>query len=214
MSSTETSAAEISSIEALGELLQRNSAVLLKIAADSIQGGLATGKALDVDPGDYAPELRRHAASFITLRVRGALRGCTGSAYAHQPLVSDVAENAFATAFTDSRFKPLGAAEAAVIRIEISILTAPQPMRFDSEADLLEQVVPGRDGLIVEAGGKRGLFLPQVWETLPKPREFLHQLKLKAGLDSDAWPRGVKVERFAAVKAAATDEAQDEANSG
>ena len=100
------SSAENSSIEALGEMLRRNVMVLLKIARDSIQRGLVTGKALTVDPGDYAAELRRHAASFITLRIGAALRGCTGSAYAHQPLVSNVAENGFAATFTDSRFKP------------------------------------------------------------------------------------------------------------
>ena len=201
------SSADNSSIEVLGGMLRRNVRVLQKIAGDSIQGGLVTGKALTVDPGDYAAELRRHAASFITLRVGAALRGCTGSAYAHQPLVSDVAENGFAAAFTDSRFKPLGAEEAAAIRIEISVLTAPEPMRFSSEDDLLAQIVPNRDGLILTAGWKRGLFLPQVWETLPEAHEFLRQLKIKAKIDPDVWPRGVRVERFAAVKAAAADAA-------
>ena len=201
------SSADNSSIEVLGGMLRRNVRVLQKIAGDSIQGGLVTGKALTVDPGDYAAELRRHAASFITFRIGAALRGCTGSAYAHQPLVSDVAENGFAAAFTDSRFKPLGAEEAAAIRIEISVLTAPEPMRFSSEDDLLAQIAPNRDGLILTAAWKRGLFLPQVWETLPEAHEFLRQLKIKAEIDPDVWPRGVRVERFAAVKAAAADAA-------
>ncbi len=119
------SATETSSTAALEDLLRCNAAVLLDVADDSIRRGLDTGKALAVEAGDYAPELRRHAASFVTLCIKGELRGCTGSAHAHQPLVSDVAENAFAAAFTDSRFRPLAATEAAEMRTEISQLTAP-----------------------------------------------------------------------------------------
>ena len=196
------SSIEISSTEALEDLLRRNAAVLLDVADDSIRRGLETGKAPVVAAGDYAPELRRHAASFITLRIKGELRGCTGSAHAHQSLVKDVVENAFAAAFTDPRFRPLAANEAAEIRTEISLLTVPEPLTFSSEADLLAQLVAGRDGLILKADGRRGLFLPQVWQTLPEAHDFLHQLKVKAGLDPDAWPPDVEVERFEAVKAA------------
>jgi len=199
------SSIEISSTEVLEDLLRRNVAVLLDVADDSIRRGIETGTAPAVAAGDYAPELRRHAASFITLRIKGELRGCTGSAYAHQPLVSDVAENAFAAAFTDSRFRPLAASEAAVMRTEISLLTAPEPIKFSSEADLLAQLVAGRDGLILKEGGQRGLFLPQVWQTLPEASAFLQQLKIKAGLDPDAWPLDVEVERFEAVKVARDD---------
>lgn len=199
------SSIEISSTEVLEDLLRRNVAVLLDVADDSIRRGIETGTAPAVAAGDYAPELRRHAASFITLRIKGELRGCTGSAYAHQPLVSDVAENAFAAAFTDSRFRPLAASEAAVMRTEISLLTAPEPIKFSSEADLLAQLVAGRDGLILKEGGQRGLFLPQVWQTLPEASAFLQQLKVKAGIDPDAWPPDVEVERFEAVKVARDD---------
>ena len=199
------SSIETSSTAALEDLLRRNAAVLLDVADRSIRRGLDTGKALAPDAGDYAPELRRHWASFVTLCIKGKLRGCTGSAYAHQPLVSDVAENAFAAAFTDSRFQPLAANEAAEMGTEISLLTAPEPMKFSSEADLLAQLVPRRDGLILKAGRRRGLFLPQVWQTLPEAGAFLHQLKVKAGLDPDAWPPDVEVERFEAVKAARDD---------
>ena len=195
----------MSSTEALEDLLRRNALVLLDVADRSIRRGLETGKALAVAAGDYAPELRRHAASFVTLHIKGALRGCTGSAYAHRPLVSDVAGNAFAAAFTDTRFRPLAASEAAEMSTEISLLTAPEPMKFSSEADLLAQLVAGRDGLILKAGGRRGLFLPQVWQTLPEAHAFLRQLKVKAGLAPDAWPPDVEVERFAAVKAARDD---------
>ena len=174
--------------------------VLLDVADDSIRRGIETGMAPAVAAGDYALELRRHAASFITLRIKGELRGCTGSAFAHQPLVSDVAKNAFAAAFTDSRFRPLAASEAAVMRTEISLLTAPEPMKFSSEPDLLAQLVAGRDGLILKEGGPRGLFLPQVWDTVPDAAGFLAQLKIKAGLKKNFWSERVRVRRFFAHK--------------
>ncbi|HHH35913.1 MAG TPA: AmmeMemoRadiSam system protein A [Gammaproteobacteria bacterium] len=169
---------------------------LLDIARRSIVHGLEHGRPLEVDPAIYEPRLRAPGASFVTLQLDGRLRGCIGSLEAHRPLVRDVAANAFAAAFQDPRFPPLVHEELAALHIHISVLGAPSPLDFTSEADLLRQLRPGVDGLILEAEGHRGTFLPSVWESLPEPREFLRQLKLKAGLPPDYWSDRVRVLRY------------------
>lgn len=177
-------------------LAEEERAVLLQVARASVAHGLRTGAPLAVRAGDYAPGLRLVRASFVTLHARGDLRGCIGHLEAVQPLVEDVAENAFSAAFRDPRFPPLRPAELGGLRIHISVLTPPEPLPCASEADLLAQLRSGQDGLILEAGARRGTFLPSVWESLPRAREFLHHLKLKAGLPTDHWPAGLKVYRY------------------
>lgn len=169
---------------------------LLELARASITHGLAHGNALKVNPQGYAPELQADRAVFVTLTEGGALRGCIGHLEAIQPLLQDVAENAFAAAFRDPRFPPLQDDELPLLRIEISMLTPAEPLSFDSEADLLRQIEPRRDGLILSAGSARGTFLPSVWESLPVPREFLRHLKMKAGLRPDFWSDDIKIERY------------------
>jgi len=125
------------------------------------------------------------AATFVTLTLHGQLRGCIGSLEAHRSLYDDVTHNARAAAFGDPRFPPLAADEFPAVRIEVSVLTAPQPLQFSSEADALRRLRPGIDGVILQYGRRRATFLPQVWEQLPEPREFLAHLKQKAGLPAD-----------------------------
>ncbi len=110
--------------------------------------------------------------------------------------MTDVVENAFASAFKDPRFPPLAAAEFDDLEIHISVLSPATPMMFSSEADLLRQLRPGVDGLILEDGPHRGTFLPSVWESLPQPLEFLRNLKMKAGLPADHWSDRVRVYRY------------------
>ena len=172
-------------------------AQLLALADASIEHGLTRGRPLAVDPAAYPPALREHMACFVTLHHGGALRGCIGHLEAMQPLVVDVAENAFAAAFRDPRFPPLQAGEFAGLELEISVLTPPERMSFSSEAELLDLVVPFRDGLILEDRGRRGTFLPSVWSSLPDPRDFLRELKRKAGLPADHWSGGLQVSRYA-----------------
>jgi AmmeMemoRadiSam system protein A len=169
---------------------------LLDLARRSIAHGLAEGRALPVAVDDYDPALRARRAAFVTLHEQGRLRGCIGHLEAVQPLVGDVAENAFAAAFRDPRFPPVTAEELDELHIEISVLTSPRPLAFSSEADLLAKLEPGRDGLILEDGRARGTFLPTVWETLPGPAEFLRHLKLKAGLPPDHWSDTLRVSRY------------------
>jgi len=170
--------------------------ILLEVARQSIQYGLQHANPLPVEPGDYPEELQVQGASFVTLSLDQQLRGCIGSLEARRPLIVDVADNAFAAAFRDPRFPPLSEAEFPDLDYHISILTPPEPMQFSDEADLLAQIQPNIDGLVLEDRGHRGTFLPSVWESLPQPAEFLRHLKLKAGLPTDYWSDTLKVSRY------------------
>lgn len=167
---------------------------LLDVARESIRHGLAHGKPSPVRDEDAA--LLQPGASFVTLNLHDELRGCVGSLQAHQALVKDVAQNAFSAAFRDSRFPPLTAREFDALDLHISILSPSEPLHFSSEADLLRQLRPGIDGLVLSDGHHRGTFLPQVWEQLPEPAEFLAHLKRKAGLPVNYWSPTLQVERY------------------
>lgn len=181
------------------ELQPDEKTILLDIARRSIDYGLERGKPLPVNPADYSETLRKPAATFVTLHINHQLRGCIGTLQAHQPLISDVAEHAFAAAFNDSRFPPLCKTEAADLDIHISILTPATAMSFTSEKDLISQLQPGIDGLIMEEGYHKGTFLPSVWESLPNAQDFLQHLKLKAGLSKSYWSNSIKVSRYTTV---------------
>lgn len=169
---------------------------LLALAKASIAHGLETDRPLPVKLSDYPPELAERRATFVTLEIQGQLRGCIGMLEAVRPLAQDIAENAFAAAFRDPRFPKLVPEELPQLDIHVSILSPAEPMHFTSEADLLRQLRPGRDGLILLEGRWRGTFLPSVWETLPHPKEFLRHLKQKAGLPPDYWSDSVQVSRY------------------
>jgi hypothetical protein len=177
-------------------LLDAHGETLMRVAAASIESGLEHGGASAVDTARYAADLQNKGATFITLKRGGHLRGCIGTATAHRPLVTDTAENAYAAAFKDPRFEPLHARELDGLALSISVLSPSAPMAFESEADLLRQVRPGRDGLIIADGDKRALFLPVVWETLAEPADFLGHLKTKAGLAQNHWSDSLTARRF------------------
>jgi len=145
-------------------------------------------------------ELAEPGATFVTLTQRGQLRGCIGSLEAQRPLAIDVAENAIAAAFRDPRFPPLEKDELPRTRVEVSLLTPAEPFPVASEADALSRLRPGIDGLILSYGRRRATFLPQVWESLPEPRQFVAQLKLKAGLPADFWHEQIALARYGARK--------------
>lgn len=169
---------------------------LLYLARAAIAGQL--GKPAPVAGTPAA--LRQPGACFVTLTRQGALRGCIGSLEAWRPLADDVRENAIAAAFRDPRFAPLAADELASTRIEVSLLTPAEPLAFTDEADALAQLQPEIDGVIFECDGRRSTFLPQVWEQLPAPRQFMAQLKQKAGLPADFWSDSVKLSRYRVEK--------------
>lgn len=177
-------------------LKQEEQQQLLELAAASIKEGLESGHALKPNLSDYAETLQNHQASFVTLKIQGQLRGCIGSLEAHRPLLIDVAENAFAAAFRDPRFSPLQRHEFEQLDYHISLLSPYEPIQFESEADLLTQIRPGIDGLVLEDKGYRGTFLPAVWESLPDAERFLAQLKVKAGFPTYYWSDTIKVYRY------------------
>ncbi len=131
--------------------------------------------------------LKQPAATFVTLHRQGQLRGCIGTLEAYRPLHEDVYHNALAAAFHDPRFPPLTADEWPLLDIEVSRLGTPTLLAATSEQQAMDMLVPHRDGVILSCAGRRATFLPQVWQQLPDPREFLTQLKLKAGLPADFW---------------------------
>jgi AmmeMemoRadiSam system protein A len=172
--------------------------VALRTAAQSIFTRATRGTTPTVKLSSYAPPLQTMGASFVTLTLEGRLRGCIGSLMAHKPLAEDIAANAIRAGFHDPRFKPITEDELRKAEIEIALLSRPAPMRFDSEADLVAQLRPGRDGLILRSGKRRGTFLPKVWEALETPEAFMNGLKVKAGLDRSAWPDDLTIERYTA----------------
>lgn len=183
------------------QLSEAQKQALKKLAMASIKHGLDTGNPLAIEDFDNeGVELPTfQAATFVTLKKSGQLRGCIGSLTARRPLCEDIAENAFAAAFRDHRFSAVTEDEIDDIDISISLLTAPEPVSFTSEEDLLAQLQPGQDGLILSAGANRGTFLPSVWEDLPDSASFLAHLKLKAGLPADYWSGNMKIERYNTV---------------
>lgn len=169
---------------------------LLAVARDAIARRLGE-RGLDYTQPGW---LHEPGASFVTLTQDGALRGCIGSLEAYRQLLDDVRANAIAAALRDPRFPPLRAAELAHTRIEVSLLSAPEALEFSSEADAIAGLRPGIDGVVLQYGQARGTFLPQVWESLPQPAEFLAQLKRKAGLPADFWDGGIRLARYTVRK--------------
>lgn len=148
----------------------------------------------------HAAWLDAPGASFVTLTLGrvpgGALRGCIGSLEARRPLREDVEANAVAAALHDPRFAPLTARELDDTVVEVSVLSAPAALPAADEAELLARLRPGVDGVVLSACGRRATFLPQVWEQLPDPADFLARLRRKAGLPADYWGRDVVVETY------------------
>ena len=173
---------------------------LLQVAAHSIASGLRNGKEPQVKVESFPWPLRAVRASFVTLKMKDQLRGCVGSVKAHQPLVADVAGSAYRAAFGDRRFDALTKDELSTIEdgmaLSISILSQPRRLPGQTEAEALEAMVPGTDGLILRDSDHASLLLPQVWSSIGDAKDFLHALKSKAGLPEDHWSSSLRLFRF------------------
>ena len=169
---------------------------LTELARYAIHHGVEHLCAPSVNLDEWPGELHEKKASFVTLHKNGELRGCIGNLTATLPLVQDVSEHAFAAAFKDPRFSRVTQVELEALSIHLSVLSAPEPMKFNDETELLRQIRPGVDGLILKEGSHQGTFLPSVWESLPNPGEFLAHLKQKARLEPDYWSDSLTVERY------------------
>jgi uncharacterized protein len=161
--------------------------ILLRLAREAIASAVRKEKLPLLDLQSLPLTLRENGASFVTLTLRNDLRGCIGALEAYQPLAEDVREHAIAAALDDPRFPPVSKSELDRIRIEVSRLTAPQELDYTSGEDLLKKLRPHVDGVILKHGPRRATFLPQVWEKIPDPAEFLDQLCYKMGARPNLW---------------------------
>ncbi len=169
---------------------------MLATARASIEHGLVHHRPAPVSMKGLSPALTAPRATFVTLKMQGDLRGCIGTLRAVKPLLEDVAERAYEAAFRDPRFDPVTREELPDIRLSISVLTPPEALTFKDEKELLKLLVPGQDGLIIEAGNRKATYLPSVWEQLREPAAFLSNLKHKAGLDPRLPATGLNAWRY------------------
>ena len=180
----------------MSSLTPTQRAELHELARASIELALQQGQLVPYDSEPKEPQLNRPGASFVTLHVGEELRGCCGSIEPSRSLGEDVWNNAYASAFADPRFPPLTPDEWPDTNIQISVLSEPERLGVRSEAELLEVLRRGRDGLILQYGNRRSTFLPVVWEQLPDPVRFVRHLKMKAGWPIDFWPAGMEAWRY------------------
>jgi len=169
------------------EFSQEEKKILLNLARLSIERSTAGSPLPEINLESYPERLRADGASFVTLTERGQLRGCIGALEAYQPLVQDVCEHAQAAALEDYRFPPVRKEEVSLLKIEISVLTKPQPLNYKEASELVTRLRPGVDGVILRDGMRRATFLPQVWEKIPLPENFLSQLCMKMGASAGLW---------------------------
>jgi uncharacterized protein len=179
----------------MSQLTDGERQTLLRIARESIEAAVKGENLPPLDETSLTPVLRESGASFVTLTLRGDLRGCIGALEAYQPLAADVREHAIAAALNDPRFLPVNQTELNRIHIEVSRLTAPRELDYATSADLLAKLRPHVDGVILKHGVRRATFLPQVWEKIPDPADFLTQLCYKMGTHGNAW-RNSKLQVF------------------
>ena len=169
---------------------------LLAIARQSIDSGLTSEVALQLDSDNLAGNFLMQFGVFVTLTKSGALRGCIGALESSLPFAQTVANAAFSSAFRDARFAPLDVTEVDEIRIEISVLSELEPLDASDREDLVVQLNSNQDGLLLEDADYRATFLPKVWEMVSGPDEFLDQLLVKAGLPVDYWSETIYFKRF------------------
>jgi len=194
------SGAETQTIDAERAVVEAVGPMLLQTVRHAIEIGLNTGQPPEVGANAALPPLlAAYGAAFVTLRQNGQLRGCVGSPAAWRPLVEDVVDHAFNAAFRDPRFPPLARGEEAALDLSVSVLTPASPITFSGEADLLAQLRPRVDGLVIDDAGHHALFLPSVWVDIPDPLMFLTHLKLKAGMLADHFSSGFTARRFRAI---------------
>lgn len=189
--------------EADRALMRAHGRKLIRVAVSAVVAGLRNGKPPRILMKSVPEILRAQRASFVTLTQQGRLRGCVGSLEATRPLALDVAYNAYSAAFRDPRFPPLEPKEANRVGVSLSLLSEAIDIEMFDQDDLLSQLRPGIDGLIIHdpgPGGGRAVFLPQVWEDIPDPVEFLTRLRLKAGMAGDHWSDALTAKRFTVQK--------------
>ena len=184
------------------ETLEPEAAIeVVKIARQSLELFLRQDVLYHPDLSELPAELVALGSSFVTITNHGKLRGCMGSTEARYTLAKDISRNAISAASRDYRFAPVTAAELINVRLEVTILTVPEPLPYHSYDELVTNLRPGVHGVILTSGNRKGLLLPQVWDRLPETDRFLEMIALKAAIPAgdlrDA-PPSVKVFTFTA----------------
>lgn len=186
--------------EHLKNFARHNKEALLTIVTNALKLAVEKHQIYKPKRDEFSNVLFNRGASFVTLEKNGRLRGCIGSLLPENAIAVDLANNAFAAAMNDSRFRPITQDELKEIDFSISLLTNFEEIEFNSEQDLLSKIQPNIDGILVKDGERQGLFLPAVWEKIPDSQEFLTELKIKAGLSPTYWSDKIKVFRFRTVE--------------
>lgn len=177
-------------------LTEAERALLLDLADAAIRAGLSGEPEPALNLDSLSPALRAPTSVFVTLTVAGRLNGCIGNLDGRQPLAIATADCARSAAFSDFRLPSLRRTDYEQLDIEVSVLSTLTPIMAAGREELLPELRPRLDGLLLVTAGRRGVFLPKVWEHLPDPEQFLDQLLVKAGLPRRDWPVDAEVWRF------------------
>jgi AmmeMemoRadiSam system protein A len=170
-------------------LTEEEKKILLKTARGALEDAFRVPHVEEIPPP--TDRLLEKGVTFVTLTIDGQLRGCVGALEPYQPLIEDVKEHALAAAFQDYRFSPLRKDELPFVEIEISRLTKPEKLEYETPEELVRKIRPGIDGVVLQWRGRRATFLPQVWEKIPTVDEFLDHLCMKMGVDAYLWRKTI-----------------------
>lgn len=173
---------------------------LLDLADGAIVEGLLGDRPSSPPEAQLPPALRERTGLFVTLTVCEELNGCIGNVEGEEPLGQAAVRNAWSAAFADPRLPALRPVDYEELTIEVSVLSALVEMPVRSRGELLGELRPGVDGLVIGDRSRRGVFLPAVWEQLPEPTAFLDHLEAKAGMRPGSWDGGMRAWRFTAAK--------------
>ena len=184
----------------LNEITTAEKKYLMNLAMQTMKQAFMDDNPSPSEPGPEMPNIQKTACCFITLMKDDNLRGCIGSLLPTGPLYKDVVKNTVSVMFDDHRFGKVTADEVDGIHIQISILSNLEKMSVDSESDLLNQINPHVDGIVLQEGYNRSTFLPSVWDSLSDPVDFIRQLKRKAGLGSNYWSDKITIQRYSVLK--------------
>jgi len=161
--------------------------LLTRLAHEAIETAIQGRPAPEPASGSLTETLCRDTATFVTLRLHRRLRGCVGNLVARDPLYRSVIHNAIGAARRDTRFEPVTLQESGQLEVHISLLSDLVPLQTGSPAELLDQIRPGLDGVVLRQAGRVSTYLPQVWESFSKREDFLESLCRKAGVEQSAW---------------------------
>lgn len=157
------------------------------MAHESVHEAIQGRAAPDVPPDALTDTLSKKTATFVTLHLNKRLRGCVGNLVAREALYRSVMRHAIGAALRDTRFEPVSLEESSRLQIHVSMLSTLIPLRSGDVNELLEQITPCLDGVVLRCSGRSATYLPQVWTSFPKKETFLEALSKKAGLEGPAW---------------------------